>query len=99
MFAEFIAFAKEKESTLSQHDLSVSNIIKYFSAATAYERVLAKHAFRQKFNGSLVTRLTGFTGVSLGELIKQFMSTYTKEEVVEMSDETISMEIMHCIGV
>ena len=106
MFTEFKAFTKtfvnvSTESGIVDEEFSVKKIVDYFGADANYQIALKKYAFdeafRQKFNGTLVARLTGLQGVQLGDFIKAFLSNNTREEIVEMTDELLVGAISKCV--
>lgn len=45
--------------------------------------------YKEKFNGGLVMRITELSGQELGEFIKNFKSLYSKEYIINLTDDQI----------
>lgn len=51
--------------------------------------------FKNKFNGFLITNLCGLEGESLGKFINDFKKQYSKEDILQFTDEELEQKILN----
>ena len=65
---------------------------RYIECEKEFERT---QKYRNKYNGFLVSKLTGLEEKELGLFMKAFKNSYSKDEIINMSDEELEQRILN----
>lgn len=104
-YQEFLKFIEEREGTFNvlqmpSKELMVPHVLSYFDKWGQFNSAVAGLAVQKqaklKFNGELVSTLTGLEGKDLGMFMRELRQTgrFEPEYMVYLSDENIRQEIL-----
>ncbi len=104
-YQEFLKYIDENQGRwnvleMPAKQLMVPQVLDYFGKWPEFNTVVSKLAAQKqsksKFNGDIVSRLTGLTGKDLGEFMKELRQTgrFTVEYMVYLPDDLIESQIM-----
>lgn len=103
MYMAFLEWAKNNPkpvefdySLVSKDSLSLAAIFRFGKQDEYFEALRERRTqvlFKQRFNGSLVSEMTGYKGQELGKFMKAFLDKFPKKELRQMSEMQIQSEI------